>query len=299
MQRFVLAFPLALLACTNQVEDVAEAAKIEPLMSLAACLLAGRHLPAVNRDMKSRIPSVLGQSTMRRALLSLPLISLPLALPAHADGGRPGIDTPGIDPVREARLPPLILEDWYQAKGVQPSAEKALLAPFVPPQATRLEFVPFQRRAQGYLKYNDRIRDGIDLYAGSVREAIADKQWDTVLERVKRGVKGVGSDKDGRRKNKPGAPVRGGIGACALFTSTIVQSENTDITPANLLCRYLANEVYFMLDDIETAAKNSDYEAAAAAWTRGKDFFNAFLTIINFNVNPDFGNKFPLIETTL
>ena len=65
---------------------------------------------------------------------------------------------------------------------------------------------------------------------------------------------------------------------------------------ANLLARHLINEAYFAMDDIAEAAQKGDQAAAKEAWTRGKDYLNSYLKIVNIPISAKVGDKFPQIS---
>jgi len=93
--------------------------------------------------------------------------------------------------------------------------------------------------------------------------------------------------------------VRSFCRALGLFANTVLQSENDNgSTSANLLVRHFINELYFCLDDIAAAAKAGDKGAATAAWTRGRDYINAYLEVVNKPINAKVGDKFPVVSAT-
>lgn len=60
--------------------------------------------------------------------------------------------------------------------------------------------------------------------------------------------------------------------------------------------RHLINEAYFAMDDIAEAAQKGDQAAAKEAWTRGKDYLNSYLKIVNIPISAKVGDKFPQIS---
>ena len=90
--------------------------------------------------------------------------------------------------------------------------------------------------------------------------------------------------------------MRSACRAFGLFANTVLQSENdSGTTPVNLLVRHLINELYFAMDDIETAAQAGNRAGAVAAWKTGREYLNAYVTIINFPLNERVGDKFPTV----
>ena len=66
--------------------------------------------------------------------------------------------------------------------------------------------------------------------------------------------------------------MRSACRAFGLFANTVLQSENdSGTTPVNLLVRHLINELYFAMDDIETAAQAGNRAGAVAAWKTGRE----------------------------
>ena len=63
-------------------------------------------------------------------------------------------------------------------------------------------------------------------------------------------------------------------------------------TSVNLLV-HLINELYFVMDDIETAAQAGT--AGAVAAEDGREYLNAYVTIVNFPLNECVGDKFPTV----
>ena len=63
----------------------------------------------------------------------------------------------------------------------------------------------------------------------------------------------------------------------------MLQSENdSGTTPANL-SRHLINELYFAMDDIETAAGGNRRRRRRVE--DGREYLNAYVTIVNFPLN--------------
>ena len=50
------------------------------------------------------------------------------------------------------------------------------------------------------------------------------------------------------------------------------------------------------MDDLQAAAKARDAGAAKAAWTRGKDYLNEYLYLINLPISAKVGDKFKPIK---
>ncbi|KAL3904555.1 MAG: hypothetical protein SGPRY_011243 [Prymnesium sp.] len=172
-----------------------------------------------------------------------------------------------------------------------------------------LPFSPVQRRYTGYQKFAPRIQEGIEAYTGSLRTAIVNGDWESVLAGTEKGSRGKG---DAVKGVSP-SPTRSVARAYGLFANTALQSENDSTTTANLLARHLINEYYFSLDDIAAAAAAKDSEGAKVAWRVGKEYVNAYLALVN-KVSKNavcfhgsrllpgplkFGDKFPLIETSM
>ena len=58
-------------------------------------------------------------------------------------------------------------------------------------------------------------------------------------------------------------------------------------------------QVYFSLDDIGTAAAAGDKAAAAAAWTRGKEYLDGYLRIVNLPISSKVGDKFEIVNVSI
>ena len=169
----------------------------------------------------------------------------------------------------------LFSEDFYFKYGLRPTPEDMKAKPL-----EELPFVPVQRRYTGYKKYNERVAQGLSLYSGDLAALIEKGAWSELGPFLEVGVKGKGSNAQGEGTGVPASPMRSSCRAFGLFANTMLQSENDNgATQANLLVRHFINEVYFALDDISAAAKAADKAAAKEAWTRGRDYINAFLVI--------------------
>lgn len=140
-----------------------------------------------------------------------------------------------------------------------------------------LPFSPVQRRYTGYQKYSPRILDGLQEFEGNLRTSISNGNWESTLDALAKGSRGQG---DAVKGSLPGK-VRSMALALGLFANTALQSENEGTTTANLLARHLINEYYFALDDIATAAAASDAAAAREAWMTGREYLNAYLSLVN------------------
>jgi len=85
-----------------------------------------------------------------------------------------------------------------------------------------------------------------------------------------------------------------------LFANSVLQSENdSSTTTVNLLARHLINELYFSLDDISIAAEAGDKQAAKVAWRRGRDYVNAYLSIVNEAIISKVGDRFVEISVDM
>ena len=189
----------------------------------------------------------------------------------------------------------LFSEDFYFKYGLRPTPEDMKAKPL-----EEIPFVPVQRRYTGYKKYQDRITQGLELYSNDLRTLIEGKKWAELEPFLQVGSKGKGSNSQGEGTGVAPSPVRSFCRALGLFANTVLQSENDNgATSANLLVRHFVNEAYFALDDIAAAAKAGDKAAAVAAWTRGRDYINAYLTIVNQPINAKVGDKFPAIDATI
>ena len=114
------------------------------------------------------------------------------------------------------------------------------------------------------------------------------------------GTKGQGSNAQGEGTGVAASPMRSSCRALGLFANTVLQSDNDNgTTYANLLVRHFVNELYFALDDIAAAAAARDSKAAKLAWTRGRDYINTYLEIVNRNINAKVGDKFAIIDASL
>ena len=271
----------------------------------------------------------------RRALLPLPLLALmPLRTPAGQDGlgvadgaigdkfsvttggvtkqlteieargelskkldaataAGKGIDIERRGVVNEKAL---FSEDFYFKYGLRPGPDEALRSPYVPPQAEELPFSPIKRRYGGYSKYAERIQGGIAIYTGSLRDAVDSGSPQEISALLEKGKKGSGSNSKGEGTGIPASDMRSACRAFGLFANTVLQSENdSGTTPVNLLVRHLINELYFAMDDIETAAQAGNRAGAVTAWKTGREYLNAYVTIVNFPLNERVGDKFPTV----
>jgi len=191
----------------------------------------------------------------------------------------------------------LFSEDFYFKYGLRPTPEDMKAKPL---SFEELPFVPVQRRYTGYKKYDERVRTGLALYAGDLRTLVQEKKWDELAPFLEVGTKGRGSNAQGEGTGVAASAMRSSCRAFGLFANTVLQSENDNgATQANLLVRHFVNELYFALDDIATAAKAGDAAAAQVAWTRGRDYLNAYLTIINQPINAKVGDKYALISESI
>ena len=188
---------------------------------------------------------------------------------------------------------------FYFKYGLRPTPTEVLNSPFLPPQA-ELPFAPVQRRYTGYNKYQARINSGIDAYTGTLRTTIQRGAWDEIPALLEKGVKGKGSNKAGEGTGVAASPLRSSCRAFGLFANTVLQSENdSGTTAANLLARHLVNEVYFSMDDIAAAAAVGDKAAAAKAWSRGKEYLDGYLRLVNMPISAKVGEKFAISDVTL
>ena len=193
----------------------------------------------------------------------------------------------------------LFSEDFYFKYGLRPDPDEVLRSPFLPPQA-ELPFAPVQRRYTGYTKYSGRILSGINLYGGALRNAVADGAWGDIPVLLEKGRKGSGNNAQGEGTGVAASEMRSACRAFGLFGNTVLQSENdSGTTTANLLARHLINEAYLSMDDIAAAAEKKDTKAAAAAWTRGKDYINGYIRIINLPISSKVGDKFPMVDASI
>jgi len=298
-------------------------------MALPTLLVAwlSAYSPPANRV---ATPSA-AKSMSRRALLPLPLVALPFAAAATDGLGMPQEGTisdtfafkksdgtvkqlteieareeltkkleaataagKGLDIERRGQFneKALFSEDFYFKYGLRPTPEDMEAKPL-----EELPFVPVQRRYTGYKKYQERISTGLALYSDDLKQLIDDRNWQALGPFLEIGAKSTGSNKQGDGTGVPAAPVRSFCRALGLFANTVLQSENDNgATSANLLVLHFVNELYFCLDDIAAAAKAGDQKAAKTAWTRGKDYINAYLVIANKPINAKVGDKFPMIS---
>eukprot|EP00322_Chrysochromulina_rotalis_P006033 CAMPEP_0115860320 /NCGR_PEP_ID=MMETSP0287-20121206/17064_1 /TAXON_ID=412157 /ORGANISM="Chrysochromulina rotalis, Strain UIO044" /LENGTH=281 /DNA_ID=CAMNT_0003314635 /DNA_START=37 /DNA_END=882 /DNA_ORIENTATION=- len=189
----------------------------------------------------------------------------------------------------------LFSEDFYFKYGLRPTPEDMKAKPL-----EEIPFVPVQRRYTGYKKYDDRMRQGFALYANDLRTLIQDGKWAEVGAFLEIGSKGKGSNAQGEGTGVAASPMRSSCRAFGLFANTVLQSENDNgATQANLLVRHFVNELYFSLDDIAAAAKSGNKADAKQAWTRGRDYINAYLEIVNRPINAKVGDKYPVIEESI
>jgi len=191
----------------------------------------------------------------------------------------------------------LFSEDFYFKYGLRPTPEDMKAKPLT---FEELPFVPVQRRYTGYKKYNERVASGLALYEVELRGLIQGGKWAEVGPFLEIGSKGKGSNAQGEGTGVAASPMRSSCRAFGLFANTMLQSENDNgATQANLLVRHFVNELYFCLDDIQAAAKSGDTKAAKEAWTKGRDYINAYLTIVNQPINAKVGDKYPVLAESI
>lgn len=193
----------------------------------------------------------------------------------------------------------LFSEDFYFKYGLRPSPEdlKAKRDREGPPE---IPFAPVQRRYTGYKKFEPRITAGLVLYGGAYKTAIQDGKWAELADLLEKGRKGQGNNAQGEGSGVAASELRSSCRAMGLFGNTVLQSENDSSTTAvNLLIRHLVNELYFTMDDVEAAAKAGDKAAAKQAWTRGREYINEYLYLVNLPISSKVGDKFPRIEESI
>ena len=193
----------------------------------------------------------------------------------------------------------LFSEDFYFKYGLRPTPEdlKAKREKEGPPE---IPFAPVQRRYTGYKKFEGRIKSGLELYSGGYKAAISDGNWAEVNALLEVGSRSSGSKSDGSGSGVAASELRSSCRAMGLFGNTVLQSENdSGTTSLNLLARHLINELYFSMDDAQAAAKAGDKGAAKEAWTRGRDYLNEYLKIINIPISAKVGDKFAYIEENI
>jgi hypothetical protein len=138
-----------------------------------------------------------------------------------------------------------------------------------------------------------QITAGITAYNGQLREVIAGKAWSEMPALLEKGSKSKGNSKTGEGTGVAASALRSSCYAFGLFANTVLQSENdSGTTTANLLARHLINELYLSMDDIAAAAAKGDQSAAKEAWTRGKEYLNGYVRLVNLPINAKVGDKF-------
>lgn len=53
------------------------------------------------------------------------------------------------------------------------------------------------------------------------------------------------------------------------------------------------------MDDIATAAAAKDQAAAKAAWSRGKEYLDGYLRLVNMPISAKVGDKFAISDLTI
>ena len=53
------------------------------------------------------------------------------------------------------------------------------------------------------------------------------------------------------------------------------------------------------VDDLASAAQGGDKAAAKEAWSRGRDYLNSYLRIVNYPIISRVGDKFSVVEGSL
>ena len=164
----------------------------------------------------------------------------------------------------------LFSEDFYFKYGLRGSAVRrgAPVSVRAAAGGGAVPFSPIKRRYGGYSKYAERIQGGIAIYTGRCAtpstRGLGDAGDPTAL--LEKGKKGSGSNSKGEGTGIPASDMRSACRAFGLYANTVLQSENdSGTTPVNLLVRHLINELYFAMDDIETAAQAGNRAGAVAA----------------------------------
>ena len=296
---------------------------LQTLLSRTYLRSCGEIIAPLHFRRTMRVPA----SVVRRALLPLPLLLAlpPLPAPAadtfdYVENGQTKQLTEleardrltakvaaateagkGLDVERRGQFneKALFSEDFYFKYGLRPSPDEVLVSPFLPPQA-ELPFAPIQRRYTGYKKFEGRIQIGLELYGGALHDAVETGAWGDIPALLEVGKKGSGNNAAGEGTGVKASDLRSSCRAFGLFGNTVLQSENdSGTTTANLLARHLINEAYLSMDDIAAAAEKKDKKAASAAWTRGKEYINGYVRLVNLPINSKVGDKFPTITATL
>ena len=193
----------------------------------------------------------------------------------------------------------LFSEDFYFKYGLRPTPED-LKAKREREGTPEIPFAPVQRRYTGYKKFEPRISAGLAAYTGPYKTAIAEGKWADVTAMLEIGQRSSGNNAAGESTAVAASELRSACRAMGLFGNTVLQSENDSSTTAvNLLTRHLVNELYFTMDDAAAAAKAGDKKEAKAAWTRGRDYINEYLYLVNLPISSKVGDKFARIESDI
>uniref|UniRef100_A0A7S0Q0H0 Uncharacterized protein n=1 Tax=Coccolithus braarudii TaxID=221442 RepID=A0A7S0Q0H0_9EUKA len=193
----------------------------------------------------------------------------------------------------------LFSEDFYFKYGLRPTPED-LVVKREREGTPEIPYSPVQRRYNGYKKFEPRINAGLALYAGAYRSAIRDGDWAAVAALLEKGSRSSGNNAAGEGTGVAASELRSSCRAMGLFGNTVLQSENDNATTAiNLLTRHLINELYFTMDDAAAAAQSKDQVAAKQAWTRGRDYINEYLYLVNLPISAKVGDKFAKLEADI
>jgi hypothetical protein len=203
----------------------------------------------------------------------------------------------GADPDRrgDSNQKALFDKDFYYSYGIRPSPSDTnrFLA------GEKMPFADPEQKIQGYQKYERGINKGLSVYSGELKNFIQDGKWAECQAALVKGNQRGQVQKGGDAAVIP-APVRASCRKFGLFANTMLQSpQDKGTSLQNLLVRHFINEAYFAMDDIAVAAAAGDKQAATAAWTRGRDYINAYLGIVNQAFRSDTGDKFPLIDASI
>ena len=191
---------------------------------------------------------------------------------------------------RRAATKPLFAEDFYFKFGKVPPPTIG----FTPPGG--MPFSPVKRRYEGYKKFAPRLTAGVTQYRSELGAAVASGSWGQVIALVRKPEKTGGGGGGGGSGGGSGSDVAVLPLVMGLAANTLVQSENEGTTNANFLCRSLANEVQYALDELRAAAERGDSAAAKRSWLVGREYVDAYVSFVNPVILPErVGEPLPFV----
>ena len=144
-----------------------------------------------------------------------------------------------------------------------------------------IPFSPVNRRYEAYKTYSPRLDDALAAIDGELRTAVAAGDFAAVVELTRP-----------RTKGDAGTPVSQLPYVIGLLSNQCLQSENEGTTNANLLARYMANEIAFAVRDMNAAAAARDSKGMLLGYALLRRFTNTSIQLLNMVITPKIGAKF-------